>query len=150
MVLQLLRSYHRMGTNGELFYNGKKICNTIERPWMNNQQQVSCIPEGTYTLKKRYSLKNGWHIHVLNVPNRKWILIHCFNNAFKESQGCIGPVEKILAVGEGGPSRPALNRLMKLLEPAFVKNETIFLIIKKNENAKFNRSSGTKQDAKVL
>ena len=150
MVFQLLRSYHRNGTNGELFHEGKKICNTIELPWKDNVRTMSCIPEGTYTLQKRYSLKNGWHIHVMNVPDRKWILIHCFNNALEESQGCIAPVEKIESAGVGRPARPCLNRLMALMEPAFLKRQTIFLIIKKNEHAKHDRSASPKKDAKVL
>ena len=133
MTLQLLRTYHRNGTNGMLLFNGKRICYTIELPWKDNQFQVSCIPEGTYTLKKRYSLRNGWHIHVTNVKDRLWILIHCFNNALVESQGCIAPVETIDGEGKGSSARTALKRLMKLLEPSFDKNETIFLIIKKKE-----------------
>ena len=37
MELQLIRTYNEQGTNGELFINGKKIGNTIELPWKNNQ-----------------------------------------------------------------------------------------------------------------
>lgn len=150
MVILLLRSYHNRGTNGTMYFNGIKICDTIELPWKNNQRRVSCIPEGTYTLRKRYTARFGWHCHVDKVPNRDWILIHSFNNALKESLGCIGPVTKIEGEGIGAASRPALNKLMALLEPAFEKRKSIYLIIKKSNNEQLNHSASTKADAKVL
>jgi hypothetical protein len=138
MVLQILRSYHEKGTNGVLLLNGKRVCYTIERTWENNQKRISCIPEGTYTVMKRYTTRFGMHLHIPNVQNRQWILIHAFNMAWKESEGCIGPVAKLTGDGEGISSRIMLDRLLKLLEPAFRSGETIFLIIKKNEDEKFN------------
>ncbi len=150
MVLQLLRTYHSNGTNGELIFNGKRICYTIELPWKKNQRRISCIPEGTYTLRRRYTTRFGLHILVQNVPDRDWILIHAFNNALDDSQGCIAPVEKIGGEGIGGPSRPVLSRLMAFLDPFFDKGETIFLIIKKSSNENINCSAGAKADSKVL
>ena len=150
MTVLILRSYLKKGTNGELFLNGKKICDTIELPWRDNKRRISCIPEGTYTLVKRTTERYGRHLHVQNVANRDWILIHAFNHALNESQGCIGPVERILGEGEGYPSRPALNRLLKLLEPAFASKQTVFLTIKKKNNEKLNNAESAKAHAEVL
>jgi hypothetical protein len=47
MELDLLRTYYPKGTNGSLLVNGVGLCHTIELPWKNNEQGVSCIPEGT-------------------------------------------------------------------------------------------------------
>lgn len=133
MTILLVRSYHDKGTNGELFFNGIKICDTIELPWKDNQRRISCIPEGNYTLRKRYTVKFRWHCWVNDVPDRDGILIHAFNNALLESKGCIAPVSKLTGVGEGEASRLALNELLDLLEPAFSKNRTVCLVIKKKQ-----------------
>jgi hypothetical protein len=95
MVLALKRRYFPNGTNGQIECEGKVICNTIELLWRNNESSVSCIPEGKYLLKKRYSQKFKWHIEIRNVPNRAAILLHPANNALKELNGCIAPVTKI-------------------------------------------------------
>src|SRR5690554_3376912 len=34
---------------------GKYSCFTVERPWENNAPSISCIPAGTYALRKRPS-----------------------------------------------------------------------------------------------
>ncbi len=136
MTVLILRSYYQNGTNGEMFINGKRICYTIELPWKDNKRRVSCIREGTYELAKRYTEKFGQHLHVKNVEGRDWILIHKFNHALNESKGCIAPVEQLIGEGIGSPSDPAMKRLLKLLQPAFAKKQTIFLTIKKKKDEK--------------
>lgn len=74
MELILKRNYFPDGTNGELFFKGKKVCNTIELPWKENQRRISCIPEGKYFIKKRFSAKHRWHFEILSVKNRDCIL----------------------------------------------------------------------------
>lgn len=60
----------------------------IEPSWKNNKRRTSCIPTGTYLVKKRWSPKFKHHFHILDVLNRSWILIHAGN--FREnSTGCI-------------------------------------------------------------
>jgi hypothetical protein len=134
MDIQLIREYHPNGVNGILSLGGEKICDTIELPWRNNQRRVSCIPEGTYKIRRRYTVKFGWHCWVENVPGRDAILIHAFNDALKESKGCIGPVSRITGEGKGVFSKIALKKLMGLLAPAFDRRESVYLTIKKNEN----------------
>lgn len=94
MVLVLTRTYFPEGTNGKLVHEGTIICHTIELPWKDNLSQVSCIPEGEYFIEKRYSSRFGWHLEVLNVPNRSLILFHPANNALNELRGCIAPVSQ--------------------------------------------------------
>lgn len=63
-------------------------CKTLELPWLNNQQYISCIPTGTYQGRKHNSPKFGETIHILNVPDRSEILIHK-GNYNKDTLGCI-------------------------------------------------------------
>ena len=130
MVLELSRTYFPDGTNGKLECEGKFICNTIELPWKNNETKVSCIPEGKYFIKKRYSFKFHWHLEVIDVKNRKLILFHPANNAIKELNGCIAPVTKISGAGLGLQSRKAFAKLKGLIYGALNSTETVLLIIK--------------------
>lgn len=109
MELVLWRTYHPSGTNGDILFNGLKLCNSIELPWKNNQQRISCIPEGKYELVKRYSLRFKWHLQLKDVKGRDLILIHPANDAFRELKGCIAPVTKIQSPGKGLKSRSALE-----------------------------------------
>ena len=70
MVLLITRTYFPEGTNGNLEFEGRLICKTIELPWKENQKMISCIPEGQYLLQKLYSKKFKWHIEIKDVSNR--------------------------------------------------------------------------------
>ena len=95
MVRQLKHAYlFRQGyknyTYGFLIIEGN-VLYTIERPWLNNQRNVSCIPPGTYdvTFLPRSAsgkYRNVWHVH--NVPGRSGILIHN-GNLVAHSRGCL-------------------------------------------------------------
>ena len=63
-------------------------CRTVELPWRENQPNVSCIPDGIYQIRPRFSQKYGAHLHLLDVPDRSLILIHQANFA-RQLQGCI-------------------------------------------------------------
>jgi len=63
-------------------------CDTLELPWLNNQKQISCIPTGKYLVKKRYSKKFKNHLHITNVENRSYILIHS-GNYYTDILGCV-------------------------------------------------------------
>jgi hypothetical protein len=129
MKLELFRTYDSRGTNGELLLNGVRVCSTIELPWKMNRPQVSCIPEGIYALKKRYSPRFGHHLHVIAVPGREWILIHAANHAAAELKGCIAPVSVLTGAGRGVASRNALRRLLGLCYPVLERGEAVFLHI---------------------
>ncbi|WP_435354277.1 DUF5675 family protein [Emticicia sp. SJ17W-69] len=129
MELILKRTYFQDGTNGEIFLDQEKICCTIELPWRNNEKRISCIPEGRYQLKKRYSQKLKFHILLNDVTERDLILIHPANEALKELKGCIAPVLQHTSAGKGINSRFANERLKKLVFDAFAKGEEVFLKI---------------------
>ena len=84
MKFTLQRTYFKEGTNGVLFVNDTFLGFTIELPWIDNLKNKSCIPEGTYNLKARFSQKFNNHLILENVANRNLILIHPANNARKE------------------------------------------------------------------
>jgi len=129
MELQLLRTYFPNGTNGELWYGGQLVCHTIELPWLKNQRSISCIPEGTYRIRKRFVEKFQWHLWVEKVPNRQWILIHPANNALKQLKGCISPVSKLESPGIGSFSREAVKKLTDLVFPILDKGEPVSIKI---------------------
>jgi hypothetical protein len=130
MELEIIRTYHTEGTNGALYVNGRLQCYTIELPWLDNQHQVSCIPEGRYELIKRYSKKFGPHFLVTGVHDRSDILVHPANDALKELKGCIAPVTILTGAGKGNESRLALEGLNLILFAGRV-TPSIFLTIKK-------------------
>lgn len=132
MVLVLKRTYFPDGTNGTLECEGRVLCKTIELPWKGNQIRVSCIPEGEYFLSKRYSKKYQWHLEVLNVPQRKYILLHPANHALSELQGCIAPVTKHSGPGQGLLSRRAFSKLKRLVFEALDQKESVLLIVESN------------------
>ncbi|MEI7510473.1 MAG: DUF5675 family protein [Flavobacterium sp.] len=129
MVLILTRTYFPEGTNGKLECEGKFICNTIELPWKNNETKVSCIPEGKYFIRKRYSRKFHWHLEVLDVPQRSLILFHPANNALQELNGCIAPVTKLSGPGLGLMSRKAFLSLKSMVYKTLEHNESVEILI---------------------
>lgn len=77
------------GVHGVLIVNGKPVCVTTERPWLDNKPRESAIPEGTYQAQKfsGQKYKDVWELK--DVPGRSAILIHQGNVAIKDSLGCI-------------------------------------------------------------
>jgi hypothetical protein len=132
MVIYLTRTYFPDGTNGTIQCEGKVICNTIELPWKRNEKRVSCIPEGKYFIKKRYSQKFKWHLEVVDVANRSLILFHSANNALQELNGCIAPVTKLSGPGLGLMSRKAFEKLKTLVYKALDNKESVELLITSN------------------
>lgn len=61
---------------------------TLELPWLNNKESVSCIPAGTYIAKYRLSPSNGDVMELQNVVNRTYIQIHS-GNYTSQIKGCI-------------------------------------------------------------
>lgn len=92
-MIRLERIYTPWGTLGWMYVEDKKFA-TMEPPWKNNKQSVSCIPEGIYQLGLRSSpivkringYEEGWEVQ--EVPNRQYIMFHSGNYA-KDSNGCI-------------------------------------------------------------
>lgn len=91
----LERSYTPWGTLGKLVTPNAPVLRTLERPWLLNEKNVSCIPEGVYTCKRVESPRFGSTFEVCDVENRTHILFHALNE-ITETQGCIGVGERLL------------------------------------------------------
>lgn len=91
LVIQRIKQ-NSQATFGEwLGVDGKRFCYVLERPWLNNQHGVSCIPAGTYTVRRRWSQKHGRDVWgLLDVPGRTDIEIHSAADP-RQLQGCIAP-----------------------------------------------------------
>ncbi|WP_108945612.1 DUF5675 family protein [Shewanella halifaxensis] len=125
MKLKLItKSLHPIGTFGELTHKGETLCVTVERAWLNNAKNKSCIPAGTYTVKKHDSPKFG-KCFVLDNPNvgvtpsgnsqRTHCLIHAANWP-NQLEGCIAPGLTFHPSKWGvANSRDALDKLLALL-----------------------------------
>lgn len=94
-------------TLGELTF-GRVTLATIERPWRDNKNDVSCIPEGVYDVvcferpdgDRVYALVNpelGVYLHAKDIPagerGRFLILIHV-GNWVGDIIGCVAPGRK--------------------------------------------------------
>ncbi|MBS1744084.1 MAG: hypothetical protein JST81_13715 [Bacteroidetes bacterium] len=129
MELELIRTYLPEGTNSEIRFNNSRLCFAIELPWLENRNQVSCIPEGRYELMMRYSYKFHWHLQLKNVPGRDLILIHPANDAKRELKGCIAPVSLLDGPGRGLKSRIAFENLFGIVFPVLDQNKAVFITI---------------------
>lgn len=104
LILQRWSNHPEHGTLGELYFEGEKLAETIEKPWRNNQPFISCVPCGTYELIPFWR-SNGDDVYALFNPElnvyvdmddrpsdhgRYGILIHIANWA-SEVVGCIAP-----------------------------------------------------------
>ena len=96
--LILSRSYNEMETFGTmLIFEGHFElfrCKCLELPWLKNQQNISCIPEGVYDCEKYSDTKHPNVFWVKNVPGRDGILLHAGNFATGvkiDTEGCLLP-----------------------------------------------------------
>ena len=101
-------------TFGEMHVLGERFY-IIERPWLDNRSNVSCIPTGVYTGLFMARSSSGKYKNVYwlqEVPNRGGILVHS-GNLVKHSLGCliIG-----LRAGHLGGKRAVLNSKTALHE----------------------------------
>lgn len=90
MILKRIAS-NEYGTFGTLLEGGVPFAVTLERPWINNKRNESCIPIGSYNCKKYYSSKHGSTFEILDVLNRgngEAIIFH-IGNLDDDSRGCI-------------------------------------------------------------
>jgi hypothetical protein len=85
---------------------------TLERRWLQNAENVSCVPYGTYEAELYYSNKfNMWTYRLIDVPGRSGILLHK-GNFDLDSQGCILLGEMFEPID----GKPALQRSGKAFD----------------------------------
>lgn len=85
----LLRKYLPNSTLGKFVLPWTTLCYSLERPWLDNKENVSCIPEGIYLFERDYTGRFKWW-KCTHVQGRTDIEIHQ-GNYIKDSQGCILP-----------------------------------------------------------
>jgi hypothetical protein len=88
-------AYTPFGTFGRLTFSDFE-CFTVERPWENNEPDVSCIPVGTYPLDPNAHYHRGNYdcCEILEVEGRTLIKIH-IANTLDDVKGCIGVGSKL-------------------------------------------------------
>lgn len=75
------------GTFGVLLIEGRLFCYTLERPFLYNIKNLSCIPLGNYHCSYHVgSSKSGYLLN--GVPGRSGIMIHA-GNTIADTAGCI-------------------------------------------------------------
>lgn len=90
--MKLIRYYqNNFVTLGILKINDKHSpIYTLELPWRDNRQNISCIPTGQYKLVPYNSTRYPDVWEISNVPGRADILIH-IGNYPDDTKGCILP-----------------------------------------------------------
>ena len=117
MKLQVVRTqFGKDATNGLLFVNGVFECYTLEDQYQAVKvMHETCIPEGTYNIKfrtvgsfsERYKKKYGnahyGMLHLQDVPNFTYILIHA-GNTDEHTSGCliVGETQQDLDISDDG------------------------------------------------
>lgn len=96
------------GVFGVLLDGDLPFAVTLERPWLNNKKQISCIPTGEYEIclcsqSRDYGFKPspkfGDTYQVLDVPDRSLILFHA-GNTYLDTNGCILVAEQYHMFGD--------------------------------------------------
>ena len=91
-LLIIRNTFSEVSTIGKLFLNGEWLCDTLENPYLNNQRNISCIPEGQYKVRLRTAresaTKDYLHLLVQDVPDRSLVLFHVGNKS-SDTRGCI-------------------------------------------------------------
>lgn len=84
--IQVIRSYSPNATFGFVDLPSKRLY-SLEQPWRNNTEGASCIPEGTYNVKRDRTGK--WQYYAIqDVPDRTFIEIHPANYV-RQLAGCL-------------------------------------------------------------
>ena len=127
-MIDLLRvEYTTRCVRGVWLVNGHLQCATLENPWKDNQQNISCIPEGTYDFTRTDSIRFGETFEIGGVQGRTRILIHWGNTA-ADTEGCVLLGTEIGTLS-GEPavlrSRAAFQRFMTLMNAMDIQKTRI-------------------------
>lgn len=111
-VVTIHREYRINCTLGTLLMPNGKILKTMERPWLCNLRNRSCIPEGEYLCRWLPRSASGKYKRVWiveGVTGRSGVLFHV-GNLVRNTRGCILPglrhghlngFDAVLASGSG-------------------------------------------------
>lgn len=118
--LTLTRFFYGPDTTlGLLELKNGRILYALEDPWLNNQPNLSCIPDGLYRCVPRRYYRGGYDAwEITGVPGRDLILFHKGNKA-DDVTGCIVVGTRIVALSAGVlgvyPSAPAFEEMHRQL-----------------------------------
>ena len=117
MKLQVIRTqFGKDATNGMLFIDGLFECYTLDDQYQAGKvMRGTCIPEGKYDIKvrtvggfhdkykKRYGNAHYGMLHLQDVPNFTYILIHA-GNTDEHTSGCliVGESQQDLDISDDG------------------------------------------------
>jgi hypothetical protein len=101
----------------------KQIAVTLERPWLGNAPDVSCIPPGTYPLRRAIhhpGTPGAFEcFEIADVPGRTYIHIHPAN-LVAQLEGCVALGESFDRFGQVGGdvanSRAAFDAFMAAMQ----------------------------------
>ena len=143
MKLQVVRTqFGTDATNGLLFVNGLFECYTLEDQYQAVKvMHETCIPEGTYDIKfrtvggfhekykKRYGNDHYGMLHLQDVPNFTYILIHA-GNTDEHTSGCliVGETQQDLDLSDDGfigHSGVAYKKLYKKVSKELLLGKTV-------------------------
>jgi len=116
-MINIKRWYHPDCTIGRLSIADFQ-CFTLELPDLDNQSNISCIPEGVYNYETYNSPKHGEVLLLLEVENRSYIEVHA-GNFTRQIRGCIlvGDSVKWIdsdSIPDVSNSKNTLKKLLKL------------------------------------
>jgi hypothetical protein len=96
---QTLGRMQYVDANGIILFD----CVTLELPWKNNKNKISCIPVGEYDCEKVEKSENiGYpHIWITKVKGRDGIKIH-IANYYTQILGCIAVGAEHLDINKDG------------------------------------------------
>ena len=117
-------------TIGDLYVGDAFECATLEPPWKNNAEDISCIPAGRYPVIVNHSNRfNRDMPRICSVEGRGGILFHSGIKA-ANTKGCV-------LVGSYVPSHPdeiigskvAFGRLFGKIKAALAVPERVFITV---------------------
>ena len=117
-LLLIRDTFTTKSTLGKLYLNGGIYWQTLELPYKDNQRSISCIPAGTYKVRKRTAEESTTrkyeHLLIQDVPQRSFCLFH-IGNYPNNTMGCI-LVGNTRATDFIGDSKKAFTKLMAELK----------------------------------
>ena len=138
-------------TNGLLFIDGIFECYTVEDQYQAVKvMHETCIPEGTYDIQfrktggfharydKKYKNAHYGMLHLQDVPNFTYILIHAGNTS-DDSSGCILTTTTqtdldSAKAGFGGQSQLAYKRMYDKVAKVLLQNKPVEIEITTIDN----------------
>ena len=138
-------------TNGMLFINNIFECYTVEDQYQAVKvMHETCIPEGTYDIEfrkvggfherydKRYKNAHYGMLHLQDVPNFTYILLHAGNSS-DDSSGCILTTTTqtdldSAKAGFGGQSQLAYKRMYDKVAKVLLQNKPVEIEITTIDN----------------